>query len=360
MEQATAVSTEELPQSTSFPAVRFSREATLELERLTIEGFKAVPRRGMEIGGVLLGSASASGYEVTDCAAIEIEHRTGPSYTLSEADWSVWEAAIDGLDDRDRIVGIFRSQTRPGMQPAHDDSRLSASVLPGRQGIFLLLKPLGIDSVVASMFLSEGGTIVDEVGAPREIAFGAKTLPPVPPQQRQERVLQMPAQEPVPVQQIASEPMAEEPEPVRSNKSRFAFPKLPWWIPVTAVAAGVMAAMYATQADRVPSSPVAPAVISDANALQTIAPIKSPSDSIAPPLDEKPTELDDSSAITATKQRRDVARGSRSAFRTATPQANSAEVGRQQPGRVKRFFHGVGSKATRIWPFHSKSQEPNR
>ena len=84
-----------VPPPVAPPALpRFAIETTPEaLARLTAEvwmAFKRVPRRGLEIGGVLLGAARRSeqvttfrmeGYET-----VESEHRSGPSYLLSETD----------------------------------------------------------------------------------------------------------------------------------------------------------------------------------------------------------------------------------------------------------------------------------
>src|SRR4051812_39496508 len=63
------------------------------VERLATEswvGFKRVPRRGLEIGGVLLGRAErhqdTTTFWIHGFAAVESEYRLGPSYLPSEPD----------------------------------------------------------------------------------------------------------------------------------------------------------------------------------------------------------------------------------------------------------------------------------
>src|SRR5262245_2636047 len=81
-----------------------------------LAGFKAVPRRGLEVGGLLLGSAQtdSTGQSIVTVTGVELfesEHRLGPSYTFSEADR---KRLREKLKKQDRVVGIFRSHTRKG------------------------------------------------------------------------------------------------------------------------------------------------------------------------------------------------------------------------------------------------------
>ena len=51
--------------------------------------FKRVPRRGLEIGGILLGRRCSDGdvttFWIDGFQPIESEHRTGPSYIMSDS-----------------------------------------------------------------------------------------------------------------------------------------------------------------------------------------------------------------------------------------------------------------------------------
>jgi len=85
------------------------------LERLgldALEAFKSLPRRGLEIGGLLLGSVRTSDGHTTvriaDYQPVPSEHRFGPSYVLSEVDL----AAFDEIFARHpEAVGMYRTDT---------------------------------------------------------------------------------------------------------------------------------------------------------------------------------------------------------------------------------------------------------
>src|SRR5437773_3503301 len=96
-------------------AVRLNLDVVDRLATAVMEGFKAVPRRGLEVGGLLLGRIEADWVVVDDFAPIPSEHQYGPSWLLSGKDkkllageTSRLQAAADGL----RVVGLCRSHTR--------------------------------------------------------------------------------------------------------------------------------------------------------------------------------------------------------------------------------------------------------
>ena len=84
------------------------------------EGLKSLPRRGLEVGGLLLGWVDKGGelsVIVQDFEPFEAEHVRGPSYSLSDADRGrleqrieYWQSNPAGLS----VVGYYRSHTRPG------------------------------------------------------------------------------------------------------------------------------------------------------------------------------------------------------------------------------------------------------
>src|SRR5258708_34337149 len=84
------------------------------------EGFKALPRRGLEIGGLLIGTARAAGnltvVDVDDFEPVESEHATGPSYVLSDADRRLLKERIAAREDIAHVppgVCLFPKPPRP-------------------------------------------------------------------------------------------------------------------------------------------------------------------------------------------------------------------------------------------------------
>src|SRR5471030_2013782 len=98
-----------------------------------MRGFGAVPRRGAEVGGVLIGSvmrddAGRPVIMVDDYELVPIEYKRGPSYLLSADDSATFAALIDrlheGNDSAYQPVGFFRSHTRDAPCLGPDDIQL--------------------------------------------------------------------------------------------------------------------------------------------------------------------------------------------------------------------------------------------
>src|SRR5581483_11654984 len=124
--------------------IQFNPDVIYRLNAAVMEGFKLVPRRGLEVGGLLLGRVDAGTVVVDDFAPVASEHQHGPSWLLSEKDKEQLADALSKANDPDkptRVVGMYRSQTRAGFAPSEED----IAVFKEHGGsIFLLVKPEGI------------------------------------------------------------------------------------------------------------------------------------------------------------------------------------------------------------------------
>lgn len=191
-----------------------------EIKNHVIRGYRSLAARGAEIGGVLLGSFDPGTREIVIDAfePMQIEYRSGPSYIPSPDDYARWHDWVLALREASpRIVGICRSHTRPGLRVSAEDSNLIDQVMPGGDGVLLLVKPLSDRECVAAFFPFEHGIVADGSTPSREFPFGARQgIPTAPP-----------------------DPPAPKPKPL----SR--------WIVISAIAAGIAAAgvfHYMTQA----------------------------------------------------------------------------------------------------------------
>jgi hypothetical protein len=187
-----------------------------EIKTHVIRGYKSLPQRGAEIGGVLLGSFdSGTGDPATREIVIEafepmqIEYRSGPSYIPSPDDYARWHDWVLALREASpRIVGICRSHTRPGLRVATEDSDLIGQVMPGGDGVLLLVKPLSDRDCVGAFFPFEDGIVTDGSTPSREFPFGSHQRIP-------EALPDLPARKPKPLSR---------------------------WIVISAIAAGIAAA----------------------------------------------------------------------------------------------------------------------
>jgi hypothetical protein len=124
-----------------------------------LRGLGAVPKRGVEVGGVLLGaiepgsSGSPSVVRVDDFEPIPCSYVRGPSYLLTEDD----RAIFDDVCKRRNPVGYYRSHTREGLTLGQEDRDLLDRNFLQPDQIALLVKPFADQPGVAGIFVREDG-----------------------------------------------------------------------------------------------------------------------------------------------------------------------------------------------------------
>ena len=142
------------------------------IDRLEVEimrAFGATPRRGLEVGGILLGSAE-HGEKLTakieDFEPVACEHGRGPSYVLSEEDRERFEEALKRWRPQPgrklRAIGFYRSHTREGLSLAQQDLEMFSAYFPEQTGIALVVKPFATRPPVAGFFFREEAIIRSE------------------------------------------------------------------------------------------------------------------------------------------------------------------------------------------------------
>lgn len=140
------------------------------LDRLSLEvmrGFGAVPKRGAEVGGLLIGTIepAAEGnpavVRIEDFEPVECQYRRGPSYLFTEDEKTIFEDAVrrwqPDASKPAHTVGFYRSQTREGMSLAGDDIELLDEFFPDPESVVLLVKPFGTKVSEAGFFVREDG-----------------------------------------------------------------------------------------------------------------------------------------------------------------------------------------------------------
>jgi hypothetical protein len=132
------------------------------VDRLAAEfmrGLGAVPKRGAEVGGVLLGSIEpglvkdTSIVRIEDFEPIPCSYVRGPSYLLTEDDRKLF----DDVCQRRSPVGYYRSHTREGLSLGPEDINVLDQNFPLGANIALLVRPLADKPGVAGLFARENG-----------------------------------------------------------------------------------------------------------------------------------------------------------------------------------------------------------
>ncbi len=333
----------------SLPAVQLRWAAMEGIQGGVIEGFKALPRRGAEVGGALLGhrNPDTGDFTIESFEPIPIEYESGPSYILSARDMDVWRDRIAELRKASPgFVGLYRSQTRPGLLVMPDDCARVEGFLPREEGVLLLIKPLSAFECVGAFFLCDGGAVLDEAIADRQFPFGAPAgvTRPSPAKKASEEPAAAPA---AGVETVAP---AAAPHPQRKRLSP--------WIPITAATVGIgLALLFHYRQNLAAENPItatAPPV--PQQIAQPVVQTPPPEAEPAAPPETAPNSgkpINSSSDRPIQKPVRRPAASPPAGNEYVDPSHRfEVKTGAQpQPGRVKRAFNGIKSKASHIWPF---------
>jgi len=173
-----------------------------------MRGFGAVPKRGAEVGGVLIGTIERGGergdttiVRVEDFEPVECDYKRGPSYLFEDQDRAAFEAAVHRWQpDATRpayAVGFFRSHTREGMSLTVEDIRLLDDFFPSPAHIALLIKPYGTKVSTAGFFFREEAGF--QAATPLEFPFRRRELAGEEPPPRRSMIDRHPRGEPRPI-----------------------------------------------------------------------------------------------------------------------------------------------------------------
>ncbi|HEV3201700.1 MAG TPA: energy transducer TonB [Bryobacteraceae bacterium] len=172
--------------------LRFRVTALQSLRALVHKGAERPNMRGLEVGGLLLGSKT-SDIRVEAVDAITIDHRFGPSYELSDADFEFYLRTIAEMRIASelRILGHFRSHSRG--EPAITPADLTIAQLIGPiNPLVLLVKSSQTEPSLARLYRKSGegcvellafslGRSIGELPVMQPVETPADgTLPPAP------------------------------------------------------------------------------------------------------------------------------------------------------------------------------------
>lgn len=161
-----------------------------KLRAYVLEGFNILPRRGAEMGGVLLGrilSDEPLQIEITGFEPVTCEYRYGPSYILSDADRSRLTLALShfnapgqGRSSATVVVGCFRSCTGRELALDAADQQMMRNYFQDPRQILLSIHPLSIFECEAWFFHRQDGVLPRLPSHPPE-PFGRYEPPAMPP-----------------------------------------------------------------------------------------------------------------------------------------------------------------------------------
>ncbi len=149
------------------------------LDRISLEvlrGFGAVPKRGAEVGGVLLGRTSGADVIVDSHESVSCDYLFGPSYQLAEKDLNRFQDAVKRAADGGPLipVGYYRSDTRESLTLSGEDHQLLDRFFPAQAALALLIRPYATKVSRAGFFVRAEDGFPGET--PMEFAFSRQIL----------------------------------------------------------------------------------------------------------------------------------------------------------------------------------------
>lgn len=129
-----------------------------------MKGFGAIPKRGAEVGGLLLGSIDDRRglvVRVEGFVPVACDYMRGPSYQLTENDEARFgeaaEIAMEASGSDLKLVGIYRSHTRDGLSLADEDIQRFEDYCGDPNQIILLVRPYASKASIGAFFFQENG-----------------------------------------------------------------------------------------------------------------------------------------------------------------------------------------------------------
>ena len=174
------------PAGTGNVIVGYAPEALEKLRLDALEGLIALPRIGMGIGGLLLGTREKSGAKtslrILDSLPIPCSHAQGPSFNLSPDE--VREAIELTRPERElAVIGFYYSRTRSQQKRSLEIEQLYTLLCPEPWQILLELRPSMAEPSRAELIYRNGGLSVTGPGIelhPVEVEDIPSTLAPEP------------------------------------------------------------------------------------------------------------------------------------------------------------------------------------
>ena len=145
--------------------ILFSLDLMDRLERDVIESFKAVTKKGSEIGGVLGGRVIAGSQPtviIEQFEAVECDYSRGPLYLLADEDKARMKQALSRVGSAGSVAGFFRSNTRRELVLDEEDQALAKEFFADPNNVFLLVRPFAMKPSAGGFFFWENGQIQGE------------------------------------------------------------------------------------------------------------------------------------------------------------------------------------------------------
>jgi hypothetical protein len=135
-------------------AVECSAEVAEKLRVEALDGLFALPRVGVGIGGLLLGTRANGQIRITEAVEIPCGHSSGPGFRLNEAETKLALELAASVRST-KVVGFYFSKTRGAATLSEPDEALIRSLCPEEWQVALLIRPSTVEPSRAVLFFRD-------------------------------------------------------------------------------------------------------------------------------------------------------------------------------------------------------------
>jgi len=139
-------------------AIHYREDVVNSISDAAWEGLQKIPRRGLEVGGVLYGEREGDEVRILEWRPIACEHSSGPGFELSDRDKETLRRQLDDTDDAPPgliPVGWFHSRTKDGIFLTEADIAIYNGYFPAMWQVTLVVRPHMYDAPRAGFFIRE-------------------------------------------------------------------------------------------------------------------------------------------------------------------------------------------------------------
>lgn len=164
--------------------VRLDFDLIDRLLQEVMRGFGAMPRRSLEMGGLLIGWVEREGNRriitIEDFEPIPCRHSKGTAWLLTADEQLRFEDTLNRWRNvagrRSYTVGFYRSHTREGMGMTAEDQAMFDRFFPDPSAVALLIKPFATRTSVGAIFIRDASGGLRTSSSYREFPFSRKEL----------------------------------------------------------------------------------------------------------------------------------------------------------------------------------------
>lgn len=160
--------------------ITYSRRVMDALNEAAWDGLQKIPRRGLEVGGVLFGDRTDDEIRIRDWRPIPCEHARGPGFELSPVD----EEGLAELLERSRTdpdlyglvpLGWFHTHTKDEILLSEADIDLFDRFFPASWQVALVLRPHMYEPTRGGFFFRERNGSLRADATYREFQLGTRS-----------------------------------------------------------------------------------------------------------------------------------------------------------------------------------------